>query len=476
MTKELLNRYKIKIRLISIYHSFINEMIKRKHRSLMNVLSKFIEKKIERWFQYFHAILWIDRIIVRDFIDVAFFQFLYEYDAILFIEIEYFTWHMMNWNKIQSIENLLTLRVRQLKRKNENFDEAALHLRRMREQNKELFDDKHQLRKIFLNVNDLMLKHNIKFDNRHDLKLVFRWNELYRIQYANSMKKIYILKEMNEICLERIYVDNKLKRFRAKESEDASTKLMNNQKMIDEIAKNFEETRKMTNVIDEKIIKTENNENAEIEDVVVVVNVEHHVFKNIYIIINVENEVFWNVVKNTIVGNETLENRTKNFNLANPIFRETITNSSSTNLKIRNIYVTINFSIRRSNRLINIENSSNDDDRKIITIVFAIINEISTTEKWNAIEVEEFEIYMNDCNLENFLIALLIFRNQSFAMMIFSKKSTSMNYEKEMNDDEIIMFEKTNINVLAAAFNSLVNFSFNIFLSSTSFFFYMNHI
>ena len=44
----------------------------------------------------------------------------------------------------------------------------------MREQNKELFNDKHQLRKISLSVDDLILKHDIKFDNKYDLKLIFR--------------------------------------------------------------------------------------------------------------------------------------------------------------------------------------------------------------------------------------------------------------------------------------------------------------
>ena len=68
----------------------------------------------------------------------------------------------------------MTLRARQLKRKNEDFKEATLHLRRMRKQNKEFFNDKHQLRRISLNVNDLMLRHDIKFDNKHDFKLIFR--------------------------------------------------------------------------------------------------------------------------------------------------------------------------------------------------------------------------------------------------------------------------------------------------------------
>ena len=117
------------------------------------------------WSQHLHAILWVDWIIVRDSTNIIFFQLFYKWNAILFIEIEYFIWHMMNWSKIQNIKNLLTLRARQLKRKNENFKKAMLHLRRMRKQNKELFDDKHQLRRIFLNVNNLMLRHNIKFNN-----------------------------------------------------------------------------------------------------------------------------------------------------------------------------------------------------------------------------------------------------------------------------------------------------------------------
>ena len=68
----------------------------------------------------------------------------------------------------------MTLRARQLKKKNKNFKKTMLHFRKMKEQNKEFFDDKHQLRRIFLNVNDLMLRHDIKLNNKHDLKLIFR--------------------------------------------------------------------------------------------------------------------------------------------------------------------------------------------------------------------------------------------------------------------------------------------------------------
>ena len=45
--EKLLNRYRIRIKLTSIYHTLINEMIKREHCSLINILLKLIEDKIE---------------------------------------------------------------------------------------------------------------------------------------------------------------------------------------------------------------------------------------------------------------------------------------------------------------------------------------------------------------------------------------------------------------------------------------------
>ena len=57
------------------------------------------------------------------------------------------------------------MRARQFQKRNKNCKKVALHLKRMREQNKKLFDNKYQLRKIFLNADDSMLKHDIKLDN-----------------------------------------------------------------------------------------------------------------------------------------------------------------------------------------------------------------------------------------------------------------------------------------------------------------------
>ena len=67
------------------------------------------------------------------------------------------------------------------------------------------------------------------------------------------------MKKLNKIRFEKIYVDNKLKRFRERKNKNASTELMTIQKMTDAIDENFKEMKKTINVVNEKFIKIENN-------------------------------------------------------------------------------------------------------------------------------------------------------------------------------------------------------------------------
>ena len=94
----------------------------------------------------------------------------------------------------------------------------------LKNRTKILFNNKYSLQRILLNVDDLMLKYNIKLDNKHSFKLVSWWNELFRIQRADSIKDIYILNKMNEIRLKRTYADNRLKRYKTKNIKSLSIK------------------------------------------------------------------------------------------------------------------------------------------------------------------------------------------------------------------------------------------------------------
>ena len=140
-----------------------------------------------------------------------------------------------------------------IEKRNEDFKKTTLHFRKMRKQNKNFFNKKYQLQRIFLNVNNLMLRYDIKFDNKHNFKLIFRWNESFKMRKVNSIKKIYNLKKLNEICLNETYVENRLKQFRIQKMqiENIEKKKINLMKFwkniikfkktIETVKKNFEE-------------------------------------------------------------------------------------------------------------------------------------------------------------------------------------------------------------------------------------------
>ena len=73
-----------------------NGMIERGHQPIVDALSKLTGGKPGMWPQHLHAVLWADRTTVRDSTGIAPFRLLYERDAVLPIEIEYPTWHMMD--------------------------------------------------------------------------------------------------------------------------------------------------------------------------------------------------------------------------------------------------------------------------------------------------------------------------------------------------------------------------------------------
>ena len=150
----------------------------------------------------------------------------------------------------------------------------------MREQNKKLFDNKHQLQKIFLNINNLMLKHDIKLDNKHDLKFIFWWNELFWIQRANSMKSIYILKTMNETHFERTYVNNRLKRFKTKNVENSSTKQIEIYEMLNIMSENSINAIKKSNIVNENVRIDDEVWNKIVRDIAESSDANSQIFKN----------------------------------------------------------------------------------------------------------------------------------------------------------------------------------------------------
>ena len=149
------------------------------------------------------------------------------------------------------------------------------------------------------------------------------------------MKDIYILKEMNETRLEKTYANNRLKRFKTRNVENSLTKQTEIYNILNITSENSIDAMKKSNIV---------NKDIRIDD-------------------EIRNEIVRNIVES--------------LNINSQIFKNDATNNNLLNSKIQNIHARIKSSTRRSNQLIEIENSLNNVERSTSTAAFATIDEIS---------------------------------------------------------------------------------------------------
>ncbi len=72
----------------SNYHSQINEIIKRNHKLLFDVLFKMFDEELKNWINNFHVMFWTDRFIVKFIIDLISFYLQCDNESILLIELK----------------------------------------------------------------------------------------------------------------------------------------------------------------------------------------------------------------------------------------------------------------------------------------------------------------------------------------------------------------------------------------------------
>ncbi len=232
---ELVQRYRIKKMITSSYHSQINEMIERNHRSLFDALFKMSDKDLKSWIDNLHVVLWANRFIVKFIIDLISFYLQCDNESMFLIELKIFIWRILSWQEIHIIEDLLAMRARQLQRRDENMNEARNLLKRMRKQEKEYFDSKHFATNKDINKNDLVLFHDTQHENDRSInrKLKYRWRKSFRIKEVIQNKEIYLLQKLDEIDLTEIFVENRIKKFHQRQSLKTSSSASSNSIMND---------------------------------------------------------------------------------------------------------------------------------------------------------------------------------------------------------------------------------------------------
>jgi hypothetical protein len=210
----LLKRYKVKVHLISAYNAKGNGMIEAAHKLLKGALSKMTDGTGKGWVKLLPLALSAERSTVRRSTGMTPYRFLMGQEAILPIELELPTWMTLEWNTVRTTEDLIAMRARQIDRRDEDIQEAAYRLERLRKQNKEYFDEHHVLRDEPLSRGEIVLLHNTKqsqdFSNR--VKLAWRWLGPYRIRHVNKNGS-YALEELDGTEMKGTVNGNRLKKY-----------------------------------------------------------------------------------------------------------------------------------------------------------------------------------------------------------------------------------------------------------------------
>ena len=129
LTKDLLEHYKIKRTVVSVYHPQANGLVERGHDSIVNSLFKYCSKTPTDWVKYLPLALWVDRISVRRSTGYSAFELVYGRDCLLPVDFTLESWSIVDWEgEVKTREDLLIARMRKLDQKVLTEAQAVINL------------------------------------------------------------------------------------------------------------------------------------------------------------------------------------------------------------------------------------------------------------------------------------------------------------------------------------------------------------
>ena len=221
LTKDLLERYRIKRMDISAYHPQSNGLVERGHAPVINSIAKMCkERKTEDWTQFLSLALWADRISVRESTGYSAFELIYGRECLLPIQFELSSWNVIDWEFVQSREDLILARMKQLDQQTLAQSQAVENLINSRKSSKNYFDEQHSLRpeQQSLKIGDLVLFNSKQQTSRtRSSKLSDRWSGPYRIIELPEDSTFYRLEELDGVRLTESFAGNRLRKFFTRE-------------------------------------------------------------------------------------------------------------------------------------------------------------------------------------------------------------------------------------------------------------------
>lgn len=131
--KILLEKYGVQIIISSPYYPQGNGVAERDGQTLINAVLRCCGDKPSRWPDYLHAALFAARTTVSRATGYTPFFLMYGQEALLPFDLTDRSWHTLDWDKVHSTEDLLTLRAKQISRRDEHLGPASAEATRTRQ-------------------------------------------------------------------------------------------------------------------------------------------------------------------------------------------------------------------------------------------------------------------------------------------------------------------------------------------------------
>ena len=216
MFAKVLTDLGVKIVITSAYNPKANGIVEAGHYSITSGLAKMAGLK-RKWKKLLGPMLLADRTAIRASHGKSAFWLMYGREPILPIETECPTWRLINWDTVQTQEELLVARIRMLSRHTEDVEEARKRVTAFRKKLSERTNagNANTLRTAPLKEGDLVLKYSMPraFDHSRTAKMEMKWEGPFRISKRSPVTGAYHLYTLDGIELDKTFSGDHLKKF-----------------------------------------------------------------------------------------------------------------------------------------------------------------------------------------------------------------------------------------------------------------------
>ncbi|KAL1936883.1 hypothetical protein VTO73DRAFT_5130 [Trametes versicolor] len=210
---SILAKYGIPVIMSTPYHPEGNGIAERDGQTLARICLRMAGDKPHEWAKYLHSALLAMRTTVSRMTGYTPYYLLYGMHCLFPFDLADRTWYTLDWHKVRSTEDLLTLRATQLARRDLDIGEAQENVRKTRQRAVDDFEKKnaHRIRREPYEIGTWVLLHETWLDNQHGNKGAMRWAGPYIVHRRHD--NTYMLRELDGALFRSQVAGSRLRLF-----------------------------------------------------------------------------------------------------------------------------------------------------------------------------------------------------------------------------------------------------------------------